>query len=281
MTQRRSGGGRAAFGLASGLASLVACAGPPPPGAASPTMLAPAAAAAPSPAAEERERYIERALSNPHPAALGDRHEVAEGTGFYVARDKILTNDHVVRDCAALTAGNGTEGEEVVARVAARDPGDDLALLEVDVAAEPASFETELYAETGRDLAIVGYPAHGLAVRLAELSPAATNQAELLASKPTFPFNGEVHPGNSGSPVLDNSGAVIGVVVKKVDTVAVYHATGKLVDDVGIAIANRVVIDFLRANRVAILSASPSMPLAPERLLDEAHRFVRQIGCWR
>jgi serine protease Do len=264
------------------LAACVAQPGPPPSlGARPPSPALAASGTAPQQAEAERQRYIARALAEPRPAALQNRRQAGWGTGFYVAPDRVLTNSHVAGNCAVRTVGNGTEGEEIIARIVADDPGDDLALLAVDVAAEPAAFETELYTETGRNLAVIGYPAHGLAVRLAELSPVVARQADLIAEGATYPFNGEVHPGNSGSPVLDDSGAVIGVVVKRIDTVAVYQRTGKIVDDIGVAIPNRIVLDFLRANRVAFRRAPPAPALSPERLMAAAHGFVRQIGCWK
>ena len=270
--------------LGLGLTALAACIaqpGPPPsPGAHQPPGLA-ASGIAPQQAELERQRYIARALAEPLPSELQNRRQAGWGTGFYVAPDKVLTNSHVAGNCAVRTVGNGAEGEEIIARLVADDPGDDLALLAVDVAAEPAAFETELYTETGRNLAVIGYPAHGLAVRLAELSPVVASQADLLAERPTYAFHGEVHPGNSGSPVLDDSGAVIGVVVKRIDTVAVYQRTGKIVDDIGVAIPNRIVFDFLRANQVALRRAPPAPALSPERLMAAAHGFVRQIGCWK
>ena len=242
---------------------------------------APQPVGSPSAAETERERYISHALAPPLPAELQGHRQAGWGTGFYVAADKVITNSHVAGNCAVRTVGNGTEGEEIIGRIAADDPADDLALLAVDVPAEPASFETELYTETGRNLAVIGYPAHGLAVRLAELSPVDARQADLIADRPNFPFHGEVHPGNSGSPVLDETGAVLGVVVKRIDTVANYRRTGQIVDDIGIAIPNRIVFDFLRVNHVSVQRAPPAAALSPQALMTTAHRFVRQIGCWK
>lgn len=243
---------------------------------------APEATVRASPQETERDSYVARALANPRPAGLEGRRLVSVGSGFYIARDMVLTNFHVAGSCAAVTVGNDSEGAETVARVLAGDAALDLALLGTPVAsAEPAQFETALYTETGLELAIVGYPEHGLPVRQAELNPVSARPRDLVADQARFRFDGAVRRGNSGGPLLDDSGAVLGVVTQKIDTVAVYERTGQVVDDIGIAIANRTVFDFLRANKVSPLPALPGESLAPDRLLRKARGFVRQIGCWR
>jgi S1-C subfamily serine protease len=230
---------------------------------------------------EARDRYIESALHLAEPPALKGLREAAEGTGFYVTADDIVTNFHVAGRCTAVTVGNGTEGNEEVAQFLAGDEVDDLALLAVRAEGVPAAFDRKPYLEAGLPLAVFGYPAHGLAVRMAELSPAVADGPSLVDEDPTYLFHGEVHPGNSGSPVLDQNAAVVGIVVKKIDTPAVYRRTGEVIDDIGMAIANHVVIAFLKANHLAVRMAIPASPLQRSELIDEGRGFVRQIGCWR
>jgi serine protease Do len=215
------------------------------------------------------------------PKGLEGRRLIGEGSGFYVTPNDVLTNAHVAGECAVVTVGNGSDAAEQIARPVAKDWVDDLELLSVDGPAEPARLEADPGSETGKDLAVVGYPEHGMAVRQAELASVDTSQHELAAGTARFSFNGAVRRGNSGSPVLDDTGAVVGVVVQKIDTVAVYQRTGEVVDNIGIAIANATVLAFLRANGVAVQPTAPSTPLTRDRLLVKAHGFVRQIGCWR
>ncbi len=225
-----------------------------------------------------REDYVAHALSERPPAGVGSHHLAGEGTGFYVSADEILTNFHVAGTCGAITVGNGAEGAEVTATMVAGDPAADLALLRTAArVAAPARFAASAAAVPA---AVVGYPERGLPVRIAEASPVSAPPGAAATGDLHYRFEGEVRRGNSGSPVLDGSGAVLGVVVMKVDTVAVYQKTGAVVDNIGLAISNQAVAGFLRANKVEVALAADGAALAPDALLDKAHGFVRQIGCW-
>ena len=203
------------------------------------------------------------------------------GTGFFVGYRNVLTNFHVAGRCKAVTVGNNTEGEEVAAKLLAGDARKDLALLSADdPQATPAQFQIALDRETGAGLVIVGYPEHGLPVLQAEMDEVVVSPDDLLSEKPNYPFSGAVRRGDSGSPVLDDGGAVLGMVQAKIDTVATYRATGQVVDRIGYAISNSTIMTFLRANHLEVEPADHVGGLAPDRLLVKAHNFVRQIGCW-
>lgn len=230
---------------------------------------------------DERTRYVLRALSPHDPPNVEGLRQTGVGTGFFVAPQVVLTNFHVAGNCKALTVGNNTEGEEVAAVFRSGDSADDLAiLLAEDASAKPAQFQMALDEETGAGLAIVGYPEHGLPVIQAELDPVIASPDDLVADRAFYPFAGAVRRGNSGSPVLDGHGAVLGMVRAKIDTVATYRATGNVVDNIGFAISNATILAFLQSNSVAFEPSAQQVSLSPEQLLHDAHDFVRQIGCW-
>jgi S1-C subfamily serine protease len=263
---------------------VTACAAQLPPAPLAPVS-APVASTPPaedSQSREARERYVVHALSTHAPPGVEGMRRIGSGSGFFIAMDRVVTNFHVVESCRAMTVGNNTEGEEVDAKVIATDPRADLAVLaaeEKDI--QPAQFLAGPFAETREDLAIVGYPEHGLVVLQAELHRVAVFQDDLERGGARYNFFGPVRRGNSGGPLLDAHGAVVGVVTAKIDTVALYKKTGEVVDDLGVAIANHTVFDFLSKNQIAFAPATADADLSSEDLLKKAHGFVRQIGCWR
>ena len=231
---------------------------------------------------EARIRPITGPLPPRHPPEVEGLSRVGTGTGFFITPDRVLTNFHVVNGCKALTVGNNVESAEAGATLIAGDRMIDLALLSAPaVEAKPAIFQMAVTAQTGERLAIVGYPEHGLPVLKAELLEVGAYGADLMAAGERYVFYGAVRRGNSGGPVLDDTAAVVGVVTAQIDTVAVYRMTGIVIDDVGIAISNRTVLDFLQANRITLESAASDVKLSSQQVLEAARGFVRQIGCWR
>lgn len=232
---------------------------------------------------DARVLYIQRALAAPTlPAGTRGRRLAGEGTGFFVSGSMMLTNKHVVAGCSALTARIGGEGEWVPAEAVALDPTFDLALLKTDAeSAKPAVFRAGPEFLRADRLSVVGFPEHGLITIRPTSIPASVRPEDLRAAKPQYAFRADVRRGHSGSPVLDDGGAVVGIVAMKVDTPRVFKATGRIVDHVGIAISNRAALDFLRGQGVAYRTAPAAEGKPQERILDGALPYIAQIGCWK
>lgn len=139
------------------------------------------------------------------------------GTAFAVAPQIVVTNHHVVRACPELRVLR--DGHSHLAQVIASDPASDLAAVVVDGASLPPLPLADASQELGDPVAVLGFPltgvlGDGLRVTtgiVSGLSGMAGDTAKVQISAP-------VNAGNSGGPVLDDSGAVAGVVIGKLDT---------------------------------------------------------------
>src|SRR4051812_18836961 len=140
----------------------------------------------------------------------------SSGSGFAIDDGSIVvTNYHVVRDCSEIRVPDvGT------AAVFKLDSKADLALLKVS---KPLS--TSLRLRTGRsiklgeEIVVIGYPLRGLL----SSSPTVTtgiisSMAGLRDNRTEMQISAPVQPGNSGGPVLDRSGNVVGIVVSRLAT---------------------------------------------------------------
>jgi S1-C subfamily serine protease len=237
-------------------------------------------------AAEIRARRIGRvqtAIQHSETPLVPDRRLTSIGTGFFVtAQGHLVTNNHVIDECAVLTV-EATNGENARADLLAAEPRIDLAIVKTSLPPPAvAAFRPPGPLAAGSRADLVGYPTQGVA----PITPFFT-KGDILepAGRPPnaarFMIRGDVRGGNSGGPVLDLSGAVIGVIFAEPNTPKIFKETGQVVKDIGYAIRNAVVLDFLDRHGVAWRSEAGGASLTREQAFDAAKPFVARIGCWR
>jgi len=146
--------------------------------------------------------------------------DIVIGSGFFVDQSGlIMTNEHVID--SALQPGNattkisirmpGSKGERVPAKVLGWDKNHDLALLKVELHPEYVfQFSNKGLLQPGQRLQALGSPG-GLGSTLTEGIVSALKRP-LLPMGDVFQVDVAVNPGNSGGPLVDATGQVVGVV---------------------------------------------------------------------
>jgi len=138
-----------------------------------------------------------------------------EGSGWIAAPNLVVTNAHVVagQDDTSVTTGDGASLDAYAIHY---DPGNDLALLHIDagIPALPIAVEPR----RGTTGAVLGYPENGPYA----LAPVRLGDTRTVLSEDAYgrgPFErriaflrGTVRSGNSGGPMVDSSGRVLGTV---------------------------------------------------------------------
>jgi len=133
------------------------------------------------------------------------------GTGFLVSSDGLLvTNHHVIAGAKQIIAKAENGGLFPVLRVVAADPGNDLALLQLEAKDLPClTLAPAGSAEAGTRIAVIGSPL-GLEGTLTEGIVSARRKLP-GQKREVLQISAAISPGSSGSPVLDPQGRVVGV----------------------------------------------------------------------
>ncbi len=205
---------------------------------------------------------------------------VSHGTGFAVGPTTIVTNAHVVRDAVmdqelriGIVPSGG--GEAVYGQLIAISPEKDLALVRLtgDLRLPPLALAGGTPPDSG-EVTSVGYPmnvdqAQGLEIAdIFRSQPPVKSRGFISGTRPSRQFDTILHTapiarGNSGGPLLDECGRVVGVNSFGADS-------GGADAEFFFAVSNRELAPFLEANGVdARINQQPCRSLAD---LDEAER---------
>ena len=198
-------------------------------------------------AAAPGQRDGMRSVSLPNAPSDGQMPN-GSGTGFVVDHDgTIVTNAHVVAGCGRVeVTGVGD------AKVLIEDDGLDLALLRVNGARElkPAALAAD-DPMLGEDVFAFGYPLpQALGTELGFSRGSVSAMVGLQAEPTQFRMTASVQPGNSGGPLVDEEGRVVGVVTAKLDAMAVANATGDIPQSMNFAIRSSVLRGWLGAQGI-------------------------------
>ncbi|TMM50352.1 S1 family peptidase [Qipengyuania marisflavi] len=185
---------------------------------------------------------------------------VSHGTGFAVTRDTVVTNAHVVLDAVQdreLRIGIVSSGgqESVYGRILAVSPKNDLALIRITgkLRLPPLALAGGVPPESGA-VTSVGYPmnvdrAQGLDLSdIFRSQPPVKSRGFVSGTRPSRQFDTILHTapiarGNSGGPLLDDCGRVVGV-----NSFGADNEGGDA--EFFFAVSNRELAPFLRANAI-------------------------------
>ena len=203
----------------------------------------------------------------------------SSGTGFYVTGDGyVVTNNHVVTGCSSIDV-RPAAGPVLKARIAAQDGVNDLALLKVDHTPGKVA-ALRLGVRLGEPIAAFGFPLTSVLASSGNFTLGNITALAGIADDTRYlQISAPVQPGNSGGPLLDESGNVVGVVTSKLNALRTVAATGDLPQNVNFAIKASALAAFLESNRVTFGSQPATERLSPPDLADEANAISVLVRC--
>jgi S1-C subfamily serine protease len=158
--------------------------------------------------ADSPERVARELTVRVRASGCGD---VATGSGFAIARHALVTNRHVITNASQIQVNtwDGRSLDAVVSRVTYYS---DLALVVVDGDLPLVGMLAPRDAEAGDDVTVVGFPLGGQQIVAKGDVLDYVIGANLGGSTQVMRLSTTVQPGNSGGPVIDRRGEVVGVV---------------------------------------------------------------------
>ena len=193
--------------------------------------------------------------------------ESGTATGFFVTDDGYLvSNAHVVKDAGEIFVV--TPGGTLPAEVVKVDGYHDLALLKVAGQFSPLPVADSRKVRLGSPVVTVGYPAPPLLGFSPKFSKGDIAGLYGESDDPMrFQISVPMQPGNSGGPLLDTYGNVVGIVSQQLDVMRAFNSNGQLPQNVNYAIKSQYLLGFLET--IPEVSTKLKPPTLAEKKVED------------
>jgi len=206
-------------------------------------------------------------------------YSAASGSGFAVTSDGyVITNYHVIKGCTDVYIHD--KGKSILSTIVTFDPNNDIALLKGNfkprnfypLSRESTKLLTEVYVAGhpfGRDISTSVKVTRGI---VSSLTGVANNFSNLQ-------IDASLQPGNSGGPIMNDKGNVIGVAVAKLDLDTIVEDYGVVPENVNFGVKANVVINIMESENIKLPKPNlKSMPMSElsEMITDGTY----YLSCW-
>ena len=139
----------------------------------------------------------------------------SSGTGFFVSNNgEMITNNHVIEECTNIKAIYN--GSELESKVLAVDKMNDLAIIKANVRPDEVFSVSSIDAELLEKVIVAGYPlGKKISTSIKATSGTVTSLSGFGDNYAEFQTDAALNSGNSGGPIINEKGNVIGVAVSK------------------------------------------------------------------
>jgi Trypsin-like peptidase domain len=200
------------------------------------------------------------------------------GSGFIVRKEGyIVTNHHVIENAKEIWVKIPGKSIDFRASVATDDSVHDLALLKIEDASNTVFDTLQISGAESHvmdDIFVFGYPFGNM---LGDEVSATHGQINAIRGG-FLQIDASVNPGNSGGPVLNDRGEVVGVVRARLDASYALEVSGQLPERVNQAIAAAQLRESLN---LAPSEATPAQPLSHQEIAERAGKatvFIKVIS---
>jgi S1-C subfamily serine protease len=203
------------------------------------------------------------------------------GTGFlFSSKDYVITNYHVVKGASSILA-KFTNGQTVEAEVVATDSKNDIAILKLAKAPPLSATQIKMgdssQARAGEKIFTIGYPASKIMGEKPKYSEGVINAMTGMMDDPAFfQVSVPIQPGNSGGPLFNGRGEVIGMTAASLSPLA-GDAMGAIPQNVNYAIKSSFVKNLLSTIPELMLSNTNIVVVSKESD-DSLPNFIEQVS---
>ena len=198
------------------------------------------------------------------------------GTGFVISSSgHVVTNNHVIAGCVGDIHGSLNGESPVTLRVVSRDETNDLALLQAPGSFKEIATIRDKAIHPGDTVVAIGYPFHGLLTSDFTVTTGIVSSLSGVFNDTRYlQISAAVQPGNSGGPLLDTNGQIVGMVAAKLNALKIAKATGDIPENINFAIKTGMIRDFLDNSVVPYQTPEAGTELKTADIAHQARAYT-------
>lgn len=206
---------------------------------------------------------------------------IYSGTGFlFSSKDYVITNWHVVRGMTSIKV-MFLNGEKINAKVVLKDTENDIAFLKLEQSPQLPASEIRIGDSSGMrmgdEVFTIGYPAHQILGMNPKYTKGEVNALSGISDDPrVFQVSVQIQPGNSGGPLFNSKGEVIGVTQASLDPKVAMGTFGALPQNVNYAIKSSYISNLLPMLPETMI-ASRSIVVVPTDPKNNLANFIDKV----
>jgi S1-C subfamily serine protease len=218
---------------------------------------------------------------------------IATGTGFVLASSGlIVTNYHVVENTKRIEVILPKSKVVLESKIRIRDSQNDIAILGIEKLPPQSIFKRTIPfnivdtidVKIGQTVFTLGFPLREIMGSTPRLSTGRINSRLGIQDDPRlFQISNPLQPGNSGGPLFNEKGELIGIVVSSLNAKLLYEQTGTIPQNVNFAIKSDYLKNLISMlpNADEILKRKNSVISGPlENLIEQLRPYVVQIRAY-
>lgn len=197
---------------------------------------------------------------------------LATGTAFSITKNGfLLTSAHILNEKDKIEVIIPGKNVLIPAKLIALDRTADIALLKINRDTIPLPIVDWANVNSGLDIVALGYPNPQVLGESLKITSGIINSIDSNKLTPfLFQFSAQIHPGNSGGPVLSAAGDVVGIVHGYLSFVRSNQPS----QNVNYAVNSSRIINFLVKEKIDYMKGSATLNLRPQEIFSKYEQSI-------
>ena len=209
----------------------------------------------------------------------GEVYAVASGTGFFINKSgHIVSNNHVIDACNTVKVHY--DGVASPVTILATDRVNDLSLMKSKVSPKDYFSVSANDAVLLDEIYVAGYQFGKMVSSSVKVTKGVVSALTGIGNNySNIQIDAALQPGNSGGPIINNKGNVVGVAVAKLDYKAIIKDFGAIPEGTNFGIKSSTVQQFIKANNVNSGSGG-HREMSTQDIGKKIQKATVYLDCW-